>query len=180
MPGKTDKTLQNSALQGISEQENFMIKILFICHGNICRSTMAEYVMKDLVKKSGLEDSFYIDSAATSREEIGNQVHHGTRRKLQKMGIPCGDHRARQMKKSEYDEFDYIIGMDRENRRNMMRILGTDPENKVQLLLDFTDSPRSIADPWYTGNFDITYDDVKEGCEALLQYITEHDMISER
>ena len=84
------------------------------------------------------------------------------------------------MKKSDYDEFDYIIGMDRENRRNMMRILGADPENKVQLLLDFTDSPRSIADPWYTGNFDITYDDVKEGCEALLQYITEHDMISER
>lgn len=156
------------------------IKVLFICHGNICRSTMAEYVMKDLVKKSGLEDSFYIDSAATSREEIGNQIHHGTRRKLQKMGIPCGDHRARQMKKSEYDEFDYIIGMDRENRRNMMRILGADPENKVQLLLDFTDSPRSIADPWYTGNFDITYDDIKEGCEALLQYITEHDMISER
>lgn len=97
-----------------------------------------------------------------------------------KNGNPLWRSQGASDEKSEYDEFDYIIGMDRENRRNMMRILGADPENKVQLLLDFTDSPRSIADPWYTGNFDITYDDVKEGCEALLQYITEHDMISER
>ncbi len=148
-----------------------MIKILFVCHGNICRSTMAEYVMKDLVNKSGLSSSFYIDSAATSREEIGNPVHHGTRRKLKEVGIPCGDHRARQMRASEYDEFDYIIGMDSWNIRNINRIIrNNDPEAKVAKLLDFTERKGAdIADPWYTGNFDVTYADVKEGCEALLK-----------
>ena len=148
-----------------------MIKILFICHGNICRSTMAEYVMKDLVARAGLSSSFYIDSAATSREEIGNPVHHGTRHKLKEVGIPCGDHRARQMRASEYDEFDYIIGMDSWNIRNINRIIGNnDPDAKVSKLLDFTDRRGAdIADPWYTGNFDVTYTDVKEGCEALLE-----------
>ena len=148
-----------------------MLKVLFICHGNICRSTMAEYVMKDLVNRSGLSDSFYIASAATSREEIGNPVHHGTRRKLKEVGIPCGDHRARQMRASEYEEFDYIIGMDSWNIRNINRILGNgDPDAKVSKLLDFTERKgEDIADPWYTGNFDVTYRDVKEGCEALLQ-----------
>lgn len=148
-----------------------MIKILFICHGNICRSTMAEYVMKDLVNRSGLTSSFYIDSAATSREEIGNPVHHGTRRKLKEVGIPCGDHRARQMRASEYEEFDYIIGMDSWNIRNINRILGNgDPGAKVSKLLGFTERKgEDIADPWYTGDFDVTYTDVKEGCEALLQ-----------
>ncbi len=148
-----------------------MIRILFVCHGNICRSTMAEYVMKDLVNKSGLSSSFYIDSAATSREEIGNPVHHGTRRKLKEVGIPCGDHRARQMRASEYDEFDYIIGMDSWNIRNINRIIrNNDPEAKVAKLLDFTERKGAdIADPWYTGNFDVTYADVKEGCEALLK-----------
>lgn len=130
---------------------------------------MAEYVMKDMVTKMDLSDSFYIDSAATSREEIGNPVHHGTRRKLRHEGIPCGDHRARQMRRDEYDQFDYIIGMDSCNIRNMMRILGEDPEGKVSKLLDFTERKGDdIADPWYTGNFDVTYRDVKEGCEALL------------
>lgn len=148
-----------------------MIKVLFICHGNICRSTMAEYVMKDLVARAGLSSSFYIDSAATSREEIGNPVHHGTRHKLKEVGIPCGDHRARQMRASEYDEFDYIIGMDSWNIRNINRIIGNnDPDAKVSKLLDFTDRRGAdIADPWYTGNFDVTYTDVKEGCEALLE-----------
>ena len=148
-----------------------MIKILFICHGNICRSTMAEYVMKDLVARAGLSSLFYIDSAATSREEIGNPVHHGTRHKLKEVGIPCGDHRARQMRASEYDEFDYIIGMDSWNIRNINRIIGNnDPDVKVSKLLDFTDRRGAdIADPWYTGNFDVTYTDVKEGCEALLE-----------
>lgn len=148
-----------------------MIRILFICHGNICRSTMAEYVMKDLVARAGLSSSFYIDSAATSREEIGNPVHHGTRHKLKEVGIPCGDHRARQMSASEYDEFDYIIGMDSWNIRNINRIIGNnDPDAKVSKLLDFTDRRGAdIADPWYTGNFDVTYTDVKEGCEALLE-----------
>ena len=148
-----------------------MIKILFICHGNICRSTMAEYVMKDLVARASLSSLFYIDSAATSREEIGNPVHHGTRHKLKEVGIPCGDHRARQMRASEYDEFDYIIGMDSWNIRNINRIIGNnDPDAKVSKLLDFTDRRGAdIADPWYTGNFDVTYTDVKEGCEALLE-----------
>lgn len=132
---------------------------------------MAEYVMKDLVARAGLSSSFYIDSAATSREEIGNPVHHGTRHKLKEVGIPCGDHRARQMRASEYDEFDYIIGMDSWNIRNINRIIGNnDPDAKVSKLLDFTDRRGAdIADPWYTGNFDVTYTDVKEGCEALLE-----------
>lgn len=152
-----------------------MIKVLFICHGNICRSTMAQYVMHDMVDKRGLSASFYIDSAATSREEIGNGVHYGTQRKLKEMGIWCGDHRAVQMTKADYKKYDYIIGMDGWNRRNMMRILGSDPEGKVSLLLDFTEYPRDIADPWYTGNFDATYEDVKEGCEALLAHILSAD-----
>ena len=125
-----------------------MIKVLFVCHGNICRSTMAQYVMQDLVTRHGLAEHFYINSAAISMEEIGNPV-------------------------SDYDKYDYIIGMDSWNRRNMMRILGKDPEGKVSLLLDYTDHPRDIADPWYTGNFDATYDDVKAGCEALLTHIRE-------
>lgn len=146
------------------------IAVLFICHGNICRSTMAQYVFQNLINRHNLTDQFYIDSAATSREEIGNPVHHGTRRKLKEVGIPCGDHRARQLEKREYDEFDYLIGMDSMNIRNMMRILGGDPKGKVSKLLDFTErTGQDIADPWYTGNFDRTYEDVKEGCEALLQ-----------
>ena len=147
-----------------------MIKILFICHGNICRSTMAQYVFQNMVNKSGLTDSFYIDSAATSREEIGNPPHHGTQRKLREMDIPCGDHRARQIRREEYDLFDYIVGMDSWNIRNINKIIGNgDPERKVSKLLDFTDRKGAdIADPWYTGDFDATYRDVKEGCEALL------------
>lgn len=152
-----------------------MIKILFICHGNICRSTMAEYVMKYLVNSHGLQDSFYIDSAATSTEEIGNPVHHGTRKKLQEVGIPCGDHRARQMTRKDYEKFDYLIGMDSWNIRNINRIIGNDdPDGKVNRLLDFTDRVgEDIADPWYTGNFDATYRDVREGCEGLLSHIME-------
>ena len=139
-----------------------MIKVLFICHGNICRSTMAEYVMKALVNKSGLSDTFFIDSAATSREEIGNPVHYGTRHKLEEVGIYCGNHKARQMQKHEYDEYDYIIGMDSWNIRNINRIIGnSDPEGKVSKLLDFTEEKgKDIADPWYTGDFDTTYRDV--------------------
>ena len=149
------------------------IKVLFICHGNICRSTMAEYVMKDLVNKSNLAEKFYIDSAATSREEIGNQVHHGTRQKLKEQGIPCGNHRARQVTKKEYGEYDYILGMDSWNMTNMMKIFGSDPDKKLHKLLDFSRESRDIADPWYTGNFDDTYNDVCEGCHGLLNYIME-------
>lgn len=132
---------------------------------------MAQYVFQYMVDQSGLTDSFYIDSAATSREEIGNPPHYGTQRKLKEVGIPCGDHRARQMRREEYDQFDYIIGMDSWNIRNINRIIGNgDPEGKVNMLLDFTERRgQEIADPWYTGNFDETYRDVKEGCEALFE-----------
>ena len=148
-----------------------MTKILFVCHGNICRSTMAEYVMKHLVKQAGLEGEFYIDSAATSREEIGNGVHHGTRRKLAQMGVPCGDHRARQMTREDYDRFDLLIGMDNPNIRNMTRIAGGDPDGKIRMMLDYTNRPGEVADPWYTGNFDETWDDVFEGCTNLLEQL---------
>lgn len=150
-----------------------MTKILFVCHGNICRSTMAQYVMQDLVEKNGLADSFVIDSAATSTEEIGNPVDLRTRRKLQQEGIHCGNHRARQLTPIDYEDFDYLIGMDYNNLRNMPRILKNDPLGKVSLLLDWTENPRDIADPWYSGNFDVTYKDVTEGCEALLKKIFE-------
>lgn len=133
---------------------------------------MSEYVMKYLTDQAGLASEFYIDSAATSREEIGNGVHRGTRQKLKEVGIPCGNHRARQMTRRDYEEFDYIIGMDAWNIRNIMRIIGSDPEKKVSMLLDYTDRPGTeIADPWYTGNFDATYDDVLEGCTGLLEHL---------
>lgn len=148
-----------------------MIKILFVCHGNICRSPMAEFVFKDMVKKRGLEKQFVIASAATSTEEIGNPVHYGTRNKLREVGISCFGKRAVQMRKSDYDIYDYILGMDSWNMRNMMRILRSDPQGKVKLLLDFSDSPRDIADPWYTGNFEVTYADIVEGCGAFLEYL---------
>ena len=130
---------------------------------------MAQYVMQDLVEKNGLVNSFVIDSAATSTEEIGNPVDPRTRRKLQQEGIRCGNHRARQMTRADYENFDYLIGMDHNNLRNMMRMLKNDPLGKVSLLLDWTEKPRDIADPWYSGNFDLTYEDVTEGCEALLK-----------
>ena len=151
-----------------------MIKILFICHGNICRSTMAESVMTHLVKQSGLDSIIYINSAATSREEIGNPPHHGTVAKLRQVGIPVVPHRAVQMTKADYDEYDYLIGMDTYNIRNMQRIAGGDLDGKIYKLLTFANSGRDIADPWYTGNFDETYNDVMEGCTALLQHITEN------
>ncbi len=148
-----------------------MIKILFVCHGNICRSPMAEFVMKDMVEKLGIAENFYIASAATSTEEIGNDIHYGTKNKLRLEGIRCEKRSARQLAKSDYEEYDYIIGMDSYNLRNMKRMLGADNDNKIHLLLDFTQRPRDIADPWYTGNFDKTYDDIVEGCTALINKI---------
>ena len=135
------------------------------------RVTAENFVMKDMIKKAGLEDKYYIESAATSREEIGNDTHPGTKRKLTEAGVPYTKRRARQIKKSEYDEYDYLVIMDQNNYRNLFRIIGSDPENKVYKLLEFAGKDRDIADPWYTGNFDETYDDVVEGCQALLEHL---------
>ena len=155
-----------------------MTRILFICHGNICRSPMAEMVLKDMTRKQHLDSLFHINSAATSREELGSGIHYGTRRKLQQENIPCGDHHAVQVTKADYDKYDYLIVMDSHNIRNLMRIIGEDPENKVHMLLDFTERKgESIADPWYTGNFDITYDDIVEGCEGLLEHLKENQQL---
>ncbi len=148
-----------------------MIKLLFVCHGNICRSPMAEFVMKDLVKKAGLESEFYIASAATSREEIGNPVYPPARRKLAEHGIACGGHAARQMTRQDYDSFDFLVGMDRANLRNMRSICGGDRDNKISLLMDYTSRPGDVADPWYTGDFEATWQDVSEGCQALLKLL---------
>ena len=146
-----------------------MIKVLFVCHGNICRSTMAESVLTHMVKQRHIDHLFEINSAATSREEIGNPPHHGTVNKLRQVGIPLIPHRAVQMTKADYEKYDYLIGMDDWNIRNMLRIAGSDPDHKIRKLLSFADSERDIADPWYTGNFDETYDDIIEGCEAFLR-----------
>ena len=150
-----------------------MIKVLFVCHGNICRSTMAESVMTYLVEKEGLADKFYINSAATSREEIGNGVHHGTVAKLKKEGIPVIPHRAVQMTLNDYEEYDYLIGMDTENIRNMQRISGGDPDEKIYKLLTFAGNGLDVADPWYTGDFEATYRDVLAGCKGLLECLKE-------
>ncbi|MCI8833695.1 MAG: low molecular weight phosphotyrosine protein phosphatase [Clostridia bacterium] len=147
-----------------------MVKVLFVCLGNICRSPMAEYVFKDKIKKEGIE-KFYIDSAATSSEEIGNSIHYGTRNKLKEMNIDYGNHLARQMTKQDYEKFDYIIGMEDRNIKDIKRIVGEDTENKIYKLLDFSKNPRDIADPWYTGNFDKTYDDIVEGLSAFLEHL---------
>ncbi len=147
------------------------MKILFICHGNICRSTMAEFVLKDMAAKQGLD--WEIASAATSREELGNDIHPGTKAKLREVGIPFERRQARQITPRDYDYYDMLIGMDGRNMINMRRFYGGDPQNKFSLLLDYADRPRDIADPWYTGNFDATYEDIKEGCEALIKRIEE-------
>ncbi len=146
-----------------------MIKILFVCLGNICRSPMAEFVMKDMVKKAGLEGQFQIDSAATSREEIGNPVYPPARRKLAEHGIDCAGKTACQLTPGDYAAYDLLIGMDAANLRDMLRICGGDPEKKIRLLLDDASHPRSVADPWYTGDFETTWRDVNEGCGNLLK-----------
>lgn len=148
-----------------------MTRILFVCHGNICRSPMAEYIMKHLVHEAGRDADFYIESAATSREEIGNDVYPPARRKLAAEGVPCPRRAARQVTRHDYDAFDLIVCMDRNNLRNIARIIPSDPEQKIRLLLDFTDRTpgTEVADPWYTGNFDATWRDCLEGCKALLE-----------
>ena len=148
-----------------------MIKVMFVCLGNICRSPMAEFVLKDMVKKQGLEKEFYIKSSATSSEEIGNDIHYGTRDKLIQKGISFEKRKATRLKPEDYKKYDYIIGMEDSNIRNIQRIVGGDNDNKVYRLLDFSNNPRDIADPWYTGNFEITYNDIVEGCNGFLNYL---------
>ncbi|MBC8612037.1 Low molecular weight protein-tyrosine-phosphatase yfkJ [uncultured Ruminococcus sp.] len=150
-----------------------MTKILFICHGNICRSPMAEFVMKELVRKQGMADQFVIASAATSREEIGNDIHYGTRKKLTEKKIPFSSRRAVQLTKQDYQTYDHLIAMDRYNLSNIRRIIGNDHQHKVASLLEFAGLNRDIADPWYTGDFEQTYQDVLLGCQVLLREVTQ-------
>ena len=147
-----------------------MTKVMFICHGNICRSPMAEFLFKDMVEKLNRKDEFVISSCATSTEETGNPVHHRTREILSKLGISCKGKYAVQLTKADYDKYDYFIVMDSNNMRNTMRIFKTDPDKKVYKLLDFAGGG-DVADPWYTGNFDVTYDDITRGLKGLLKHI---------
>lgn len=150
-----------------------MVKILFICHGNICRSPMAQFVMQDIVQKAGLKDSFQIASAATSTEEIGNSVYPPARRTLTAHGVCCGDHAARQLQKRDYEQYDLLIGMDHANIRNMKQICGGDPAGKIRLLMDYSDTHgKEVADPWYTGDFEATWRDVLAGCQGLLKALS--------
>jgi len=152
-----------------------MKKILFICHGNICRSPMAEFVMKEMVKKQGLENEFEIASAATSAEETGNPVYPPAKAMLLRHGISSDGKMARQMTTQDYALYDYIIAMDKNNLRNLRYIIRDDPQKKISLLMNYTDSPRDVADPWYTGDFDATWQDVNEGCSGLLEHILLND-----
>lgn len=148
-----------------------MIRVLMCCHGNICRSTMSQFVLQDMVNKLGIADIFCIDSRATSTEEIGNPPHRGTVKKMQEVGVPVIPHRATQITWKDYTDYDYIIGMDEWNMRNLNRMLKGDPEGKLYKFLTFAGSDRDIADPWYTGNFDVTYNDVVLGCTGFLEYL---------
>lgn len=141
-----------------------------ICHGNICRSTMAEFVLKDMVKNMGLSNSYLIKSSATSREAIGSDTHSGTKRKLKEMQIPFTKRKAVQVTKRDYNTYDYLLCMDRNNINNLIKITGGDPDNKIHLLTEFTGNTRNIADPWYTNNFDETFDDINESCIAFLKH----------
>lgn len=152
-----------------------MKKIMFVCHGNICRSPMAEFIFKDMLKKEGIESEFYVASSATSTEEIwggiGNPVYPPAKAELKKHGIICDGKRAVQLKKSDYDKYDMFIAMDSNNIRNIGRIFGSDPDSKVHKMMDFTDRKGDVADPWYTGNFDVTYTDIYDGCVGLLAFL---------
>ena len=157
--------------------ERNVLRILFVCHGNICRSPTAEFLMRDMLKKRGLDGAVTVDSAATSTEELGYPVYPPARRKLAEHGIDCTGKTARQIVKSDYDRYDMIIGMDRANLRNMARIFGGDRDGKISLLLDFTSHPRDVADPWYSGDFDRAWSDIEEGCTALTETIIKEGMI---
>ena len=164
---KFKKCCNINAFKDLRRGTETMVKILFVCHGNICRSPMAEFVMKDMVRKAGLERRFEIASAATSREELGNSVYPPARRKMAEHGIDCSGKTARLMTKADYAHYDLLICMDSYNLRNMARIC-PDTEGKYRMLLDYTDDPRDVADPWFTGDFEATWQDVNRGCAALL------------
>lgn len=148
-----------------------MIKVLFICHGNICRSPMAEYVMRNMVSKLGLADKFYLGSAATSTEELGNPIYPPAQRTMRAHGIDPSGHAARQLRRNEYDKWDMFVGMDSENMYYMKRMLGGDPEGKISMLMDYTDRPGEVSDPWYTRDFEATWRDVNEGCAGMIEYL---------
>lgn len=154
-----------------------MIKVMFVCLGNICRSPMAEFVLKDMIKKQGLEKEFYIKSSATSSEETGNDIHYGTRDKLIQKEIPFTKRKAVKLRAEDYKKYDYIIGMEKSNVINIKRIVGEDVDNKIYRLLDFSDTPRDIADPWYTGNFEITFNDIVAGCNGFLKCLKNKNII---
>ena len=154
-----------------------MIKVMFVCLGNICRSPMAEFVLKDMVKKQGLEKEFYIKSSATSSEEIGNDIHYGTRDKLIQKEISFTKRKAVKLRAEDYKKYDYIIGMEKSDVINIKRIVGEDVDYKIYRLLDFSDTPRDIADPWYTGNFENTFNDIVEGCNGFLKYLKDNNII---
>ncbi len=148
-----------------------MTKVLFVCHGNICRSPMAKFILKDMITKKGLQNEFEIDSAAVSYEEEGNSIYPPAKKVLNKYNILLGPHKARRIEKTDYEKFDYIICMDQSNVFNIMRILVEDPSNKIHKLLDFTDYPRDISDPWYTGDFDLAFQDIYKGLKGFLEYL---------
>ena len=168
---KSRKNLAKLGITGHFGTGEIMIRVCFICHGNICRSPMCEFIFRDKVQKLGLGEQFHIESAATSTEEIGNMPHHGTQQILSRLGISCYGKRARQIRKKDYDEYDYLIGMDDMNIRNMKRVFGEDKDKKIYKFLSFAGEERSIADPWYTGDFERTYRDVDEACDAFLSYL---------
>lgn len=178
---KVAKSQEIQGFEKIKGDKNTMIKVLFLCHGNICRSPMAEFILKDMVTKKGLDEQFQIASGATSTEEIwngvGNPVYPPARDELAKHGISCEGKQAVRIKKEDYDQYDFLIGMDFANIRNMKRIFGGDPEGKIKLLMEYAGASREVADPWYTGKFDVTYRDILTGCEALFEYLQKEGLI---